>query len=165
MLRIDLQTLQHEPLEWEERVESPAEVFPAVDAGFAAPLEVTGRAESAGRQTVRVTGSLRTVVSMACRRCLDDVVIPLELSFDVWYRPDADEGEERAWPVEPGAGTLDLRPAIREELMLATPAYPVCASECAGLCPSCGARADSACGCEPEAGDPRWDALRALRGG
>jgi uncharacterized protein len=52
---------------------------------------------------------------------------------------------------------------LREELLLATPAYPVCKADCKGMCPSCGARlGEEACDCATEEVDPRWDALRRL---
>ena len=43
------------------------------------------------------------------------------------------------------------------------PLVPLCADDCLGLCPSCGAnRNDDPCDCGNEARDPRWDDLRAL---
>src|SRR5205809_123791 len=43
------------------------------------------------------------------------------------------------------------------------PLVPLCADDCLGLCPTCGAnRNDDPCDCAAQARDPRWDALRAL---
>ncbi len=59
---------------------------------------------------------------------------------------------------------LDLTDLAAEQVMLSMPMRSLCRSDCAGLCPKCGANRnlDSGCSCEPET-DPRWDALRALQ--
>src|SRR2546421_13027750 len=38
----------------------------------------------------------------------------------------------------PDATGIDLRPAVREELLLAVPRWVVCRDDCRGLCPRCG---------------------------
>ena len=59
---------------------------------------------------------------------------------------------------------LDLRPMVRELVLLDLPEAPVCRDDCAGLCPTCGVdRNEVSCGCTTTATDPRWDALGALR--
>jgi uncharacterized protein len=58
---------------------------------------------------------------------------------------------------------LDLRPAVRELVLLDAPATPLCRPDCAGLCPECGAnRNDELCACRAPAVDSRWSALEAL---
>jgi uncharacterized protein len=76
-----------------------------------------------------------------------------------------DEAEEDdVVPIPAGARELDLRPAVREEWLLAVPAFALCKEDCLGLCVTCGAdRNTGACTCAP-ATDPRWEGLRALRG-
>ena len=75
-----------------------------------------------------------------------------------------DEAEEDdVVPLPAGARSVDLRPAIREEWLLAVPAFALCREDCLGLCLTCGAdRNTGACKCAP-AIDPRWAALRAAR--
>ena len=59
---------------------------------------------------------------------------------------------------------LDLRPVVRELVLLDAPSTPLCRPDCAGLCPTCGVdRNSQACQCEPPPVDPRWSALDALK--
>jgi uncharacterized metal-binding protein YceD (DUF177 family) len=59
---------------------------------------------------------------------------------------------------------LDLRPLVRDALLLELPLAPLCREDCRGLCAQCGTDLNSGpCECEP-ARDPRWNALDALRG-
>ena len=73
------------------------------------------------------------------------------------------EAEEETYPLL--GDQLDLQPLARDAVLLNLPQVPLCREDCAGLCPVCGAdRNDEPCGCEVEAGDPRWATLDALRG-
>jgi uncharacterized protein len=63
-----------------------------------------------------------------------------------------------------GAADLDLAEAVREELVLTQSPFAVCAPDCRGLCPQCGANLnEESCECAWEELDPRWEALRALK--
>ena len=61
---------------------------------------------------------------------------------------------------------LDLVELAAEQVLLAMPMRILCQSNCAGLCPRCGANLNDVenCGCAPEI-DPRWGALADLAGG
>ena len=64
-----------------------------------------------------------------------------------------------------GARSLDLRPAVREEWLLAAPAFVLCREDCKGLCPRCGADLNEGpCSCTKTEIDPRWASLAALKG-
>jgi uncharacterized protein len=97
-----------------------------------------------------------------CMRCLE----PAEPTFEVDAREISQlgAGDELESPyVE--HGVLDLRAWARDALALALPAQILCRSECAGLCPACGADLNLA---GPEhvhapAPDPRWAKLSELR--
>ena len=61
---------------------------------------------------------------------------------------------------------IDLDEIVREQILLALPTRQLCAEDCKGLCPSCGANLnEKACGCEQQQTDPRWSALEALKRG
>ena len=48
---------------------------------------------------------------------------------------------------------LDLRPLVRDALLLELPVAPLCRDDCRGLCPRCGADLNSGpCDCRPSAG-------------
>jgi uncharacterized protein len=56
---------------------------------------------------------------------------------------------------------VDVGELVREALLLALPAYPLCKEDCAGLCPHCGAdRNQGPCGCVEEVDSP-FAGLRA----
>jgi uncharacterized protein len=60
---------------------------------------------------------------------------------------------------------VELNEILREQILLAMPIKTVCRDACKGLCPQCGKNLNIAeCQCVPIAGDPRWDALKDLRG-
>lgn len=145
--------------------DDPVWTGPAPELTGPVAVELTVSTTRSGQMVAR--GSARAPARHRCRRCLDDVSRTHEVDLQlVWTHPDdldhQDDGELRA--LDPGASELDLRPAIREELLLAVPAYVVCRADCAGLCPQCGAnRNEETCDCTREEADPRWDALRALK--
>jgi uncharacterized protein len=131
-------------------------------------VRVTGRLSTAGPGRYYFSGALDGAVDAECRRCLTDVRAPVEDELHVVFA-DADDAEVDDDPdvyrLDPRSQELDLRPAIREQWLLSVPAFVECRADCKGLCPSCGAdRNTDACRCETAAVDPRWDALRSLRG-
>jgi len=109
---------------------------------------------------VVVDGVVRVPWHGTCRRCLDDTGGVLESEIHELYQrvvtdPDAFEIE---------GDQLDLRPVVREIVLLDAPSTPLCRPDCPGLCPTCGTRlADTTCGCAAPPPDPRWGALEGLR--
>jgi uncharacterized protein len=80
---------------------------------------------------------------------------------------DADDEEADnpdVFPLDPRADEIDLRPAVREQWLLAVPGFVLCNEDCKGLCPTCGIDLNAGeCGCPARvSADSRWDALRAL---
>jgi uncharacterized protein len=60
--------------------------------------------------------------------------------------------------------TIDLAPALREQVLLATPPSPLCREDCKGLCATCGKDLNQGdCGHLHKPADPRWEALKALK--
>lgn len=58
---------------------------------------------------------------------------------------------------------LDLRPALREQILLSLPPPPLCSEDCQGLCPVCGKDLNEGdCGHEKTVPDPRWAALKDI---
>jgi uncharacterized protein len=124
-------------------------------------------------------------VTAACGRCLAPVSLDVPLQFELTLVPE-DEYEEEAAPhaekdghkghaggsfrareaeEETYAGkTVDLDPFLREQIILALPAYPVCDESCKGLCPVCGANLNEReCGCDRHVPDPRWAGLKNVK--
>lgn len=128
-------------------------------------VHVRGRLSAAGHGRFYFTGTFQGSAANQCRRCLIDVEVPvaeeLQLLFAEAGLDDADEDD--VVPIPPGARELDLRPAVREEWLIATPAFALCKDDCKGLCPTCGIdRNTGTCNCAPTT-DARWAGLRDER--
>jgi uncharacterized protein len=132
------------------------------------PIRVTGRISAAGPGRFYFSGRMAGTALGECRRCLTDVTsavnVDAHLIFAEVGLDDADD-ESDAYPFDPGDRSLDLRPAIREEWLLAAPAFPLCREDCRGLCPQCGADLNADPTHTHAATDGRWDALRNALGG
>jgi uncharacterized protein len=110
---------------------------------------------------ITVDGELRATWEATCRRCLGAATGPLRAEVhELYQRHPIDED---AFTLE--GDQLDLRPMVRELVLVELPLAPLCREDCQGLCPVCGAdRNVTACGHENGPPDPRWAALEALRG-
>lgn len=101
-----------------------------------------------------------------CCRCLKPVRGTTKLEVQELYRTRAvgedPEEDEETYPL--GHETLDLRPLVRDAVVLGLPLTPLCRPDCAGLCPQCGADLNAGeCSCPAPLGDPRWAALDVLK--
>lgn len=110
-----------------------------------------------------------------CVRCLTDIVIALDIHIEDEFVPTVDPrtGSHLHWDQEEEVEEtqvidekhmLSLHEVVRQELLLALPAHPLCQPDCAGICPDCGADLNSeTCNCHSETTDPRWAALAELK--
>jgi uncharacterized protein len=118
------------------------------------------------REGILVTGAARAFGEAECSRCLDPVQIELNADLQELYAWNADEAEidelgERGPHLD--GELLDLRPPVRDGLILDMPLAPLCDPDCPGLCPQCGVRLAEEPGHAHETSDPRWAALSALK--
>jgi len=158
-----LDRIEAEGVEWSGILPMAPEVWDAEGLELLDDARLTLRAEPAGEGAVRLVGLLEATVRLACRRCLAEIRHPVELGFDLRFEPSIGpwEESEAVYALDPEAAELDPLPALREELLLALPGFPLCRQDCPGLCPHCGSDlAAGDCGCREEAGDPRWDVLK-----
>lgn len=168
MLRLDLFRLDREgSVRVEAEIPPDHELWDKSDLAFGGPVRVRLRAIHAGTGEVVVRGTVEAELEQECRRCLEPVTGRVELELTMVFAASAepgaeeDDGDVRSY--EADAGELDLKDAVREELILAIDPFVVCDPECKGLCPRCGANLnEEACDCTGEEADPRWDALRSL---
>ena len=129
------------------------------------PVRVDAMLESV-REGILVTGSAKTAGDAICSRCLDPVRVDLDAELQELYAWSAEEAEtDDLGELGPHlqSETLDLRPAIRDGLILEMPLAPLCSDSCPGLCPQCGARLADEPDHHHETSDPRWAALSALK--
>lgn len=171
-LRIDDITAEAKELGFEEpeaQVNAIFERRPPQEYRIEGPIGVTISYYRAGTDLF-FSGKLRAATRAICARCTDEFVWPDERSFRFVLTPrsvgmdskgiqDEDlelslyEGEE-----------IDLGPLICEQFLLSLPTRPLCAEDCRGLCPHCGANLNQAeCGCTENSFDQRFAVLRSLK--
>ena len=168
MLNLSLTAVSRGEVTVEGEIPSPDPFGDETALALAEPLRVARRAPSVG-EGILVRGRMRTRLALECRRCLTPVEHEIDDGIEMLFEPIADEEEEVAldgevYPLPPRGDTIDLRPALREQLLLRVPDYVVCEEGCRGLCPKCGADLNRAtCSCVPEADPSPWDALTKLK--
>lgn len=131
------------------------------------PLRVDLQAQSVG-EGVLVRGRMATRLGLECRRCLEPVSVSVDDEVTLLFEPLAPDEEEalegEVYPLPDRGDALDVRPALREELILRVPAFVVCSESCRGLCPTCGANLNTTtCSCVPEEEPSPWSALKNLK--
>jgi len=164
MLQVDLRELARGPVNTRAELAGNDPLFEGLEVALTEPVQVTGRLQAAGDGRFYWRGSLATRAAGECRRCLVPVAIPVAADVAALFSQDPDVLEDpNSYPLEPDATLIDLRPAVREELLLAVPQWVVCRDDCRGLCPRCGKDLNAGpCGCPP-APDARWQGLAALK--
>lgn len=134
-----------------------------------APISLDVRLESVS-EGVYVSGTVAAPLDGECVRCLDALsnfssADPLTVEIgELFAYPDSvtdatTDDDELPRVVD---DHVDVEQTVRDAVVLALPLAPLCAENCAGLCPECGGRrADLG----PDHGhdilDPRWAALRS----
>lgn len=119
---------------------------------------------------VLVQGRLQAEMTQPCVRCLEPVVVSLDVALEEIFSPTLDvitgqaivpeEDDQALWIDE--HHILDLREVLRQNVLVAMPLHPLCREDCRGLCSSCGQNLNEGnCNCEPDP-DPRWASLAAL---
>jgi DUF177 domain-containing protein len=171
VMLIDLNKL-HGQRQHVERTFAPA-TFDPQDEEYrvARPVELSMDVQKAGSDTFRVAGHTRTNLELACSRCLEPFEVPVDAGFDLRYVPQAEnagEGEREIGDEDLATayyreGLLDVTDLLREQFQLVLPMKPLCAEDCRGLCPECGANLNrTTCGCAPKWEDPRLAPLKGL---
>jgi uncharacterized protein len=111
---------------------------------------------------ILVRGAFTGTGNLACSRCLTLFEYPLSFAFEEEFLPsvDVNTGAPIASEEEPSTfltdehHMLDLSEAVRQYALLAIPMKPMCQSDCAGLCPQCGANlSQGSCSCHPRSGN------------
>src|SRR5262245_1448373 len=165
MLSFDIRSLAKTAARVDGQLAADDKVWEEGDARPSGALHVTGRLSSAGAGRYYFSGRIEGEVAGECRLCLTDVVSKIAEEVHLLFAEDGDPetDDQDVYRIDPRANDLDMRPAIREQWLLAVPAFVQCREDCKGLCPTCGADLNlGACSCAP-ATDSRWDALRKVR--
>jgi uncharacterized protein len=166
MLKVSLTALDRGEVIVREQVPPDDPMWEGARLTLAAPLDVDLTARSVG-EGVYLRGRLRTTVRQACRRCLSSVEVQVDDDVDLLFEPlgPDDEGAEgEVYPLPERGDELDLREAVREQLLLRAPEFALCSEACRGLCPQCGADLNTdPCDCVPAAAESPWDALKNVK--
>ena len=168
MLHVALGRLGREgPVLVEGAVAADDPVWDQTGLAWVVPANVILQVSQAGSGEIVVRGKVRGTLRHACRRCLRpvDTEVDEDLAM-VFVGSDESEGDAgvETYVYDPFKKALDLKDAVREELVLAIDPYVVCDPRCKGLCPKCGVSLqEETCACSEDEPDPRWDALRSLK--
>jgi uncharacterized protein len=177
---LDIKELELHPLDFEEQFQ-PGVIDLGGEARQRTPLKAAGRAEVVEEhhgkhqiiKDIRLRGRLSAKLELQCARCLEPVPQDIARDFELLYRPlgtDAGRDELSVTDAEAeigyyqGDGIL-LEDVLREQVLLALPLKVTCREECKGLCPHCGKNLNQEqCSCTVPVEDPRWAALKDIRG-
>ena len=167
MLHLSLAAVDRGEVTLREEVPPEHPMWSGTAVALTRPLLVDLKAREVG-DGVLVRGTLRTAVRLTCRRCLEPVEQEVDSHVDLLFagpmegEEEGDDGE--VYPLPPRGDALDLTDAVREQVLLETPALALCREDCRGLCPSCGADLNQgACECAPRAAPIAWDALKNVK--
>jgi len=118
--------------------------------------------------SINAHGYLKTVMRMECSRCLQPVEVPLDIEVnEECALAQIDSPQPPAGDQIPllDEATVDLSELVRQMLGLHTPLRVLCAPDCKGLCPHCGADLNRGkCNCKQDDIDPRLMPLKQLTG-
>jgi DUF177 domain-containing protein len=165
MTSFDLRQVKLRPGE-EHRDQLEVEL-PAFEFGGQRYLPVPERVPADLAVTRATTGTVFALAFTArlhgpCYRCLGDAVLEVPIAARE-YQDSSPEDEQMSTPYLHD-DRLEVSDWGRDAVALALPNKILCRPDCAGLCPECGRNLNE----EPhtheeEHGDPRWEALEALR--
>ena len=128
---------------------------------FQSPVHLEGEI-SRESGVLRLKGTIKTIYSTACARCLKPLEILLTAEVDTVLSDDPDAEEEDDLFVLTG-DSVDPADVMVPALILQVQMTYLCREDCKGICPHCGAdRNEVDCDCEKKQIDPRFAALRAL---
>ncbi|HVK25339.1 MAG TPA: YceD family protein [Actinokineospora sp.] len=133
----------------------------AIPAGADVELDVLLESVVEG---VLVSGTAAGPLAGECSRCLDPISDEVEVDITELFAYPASATVETTDEDEVSRlidDLVDLEPVVRDAVVLAIPHVPLCAEDCAGLCPGCGAKwAELEPDHRHETIDPRWAALQ-----
>lgn len=158
------------------RVDVDQGSLPEPDLKFVEPVVGHVNFQNSG-DLISIGGNLKTVVEIACARCLADVRVPLEVKIDERIpidditHPDRPQDEDAGFEtivssvvhLDAGKPIFDLDEFMRQQVLTEVPIRALCGAACRGLCPNCGADLNQGpCACPQERENSPLSALAAL---
>ena len=169
-LVVDLAKIPPEGCELAVEVEPEAlQLSPEDTITLDAPVCVHGLLRRVAEQ-VYFRGAVQGVVRVLCSRCLDAVHATIGADIDAAFLPPpTGAGAEETFETDEldlythDGVQIDLRPLVRDQVVLAFPVQSLCREECAGLCQVCGVnRNEQQCACQDEDRDSPFRVLKCL---
>lgn len=165
MLSFDIRSLEAHAAVVDEQLPADDPVWEENDPKPDGAVHVTGRLSAAGPGRFYWHGRIEGDVTLECSRCLTEAQAHVRDEAHLIFAESGDDetDDPDVYRIDPQDRELDLRPALREEWLLAAPSFALCRDDCKGLCPRCGTDLNTgSCDCGEQGTDPRWDALRKL---
>lgn len=110
-------------------------------------------------------GTVQTVLSLPCSRCLVDFNLSVHTDIDMTIvaASQADQLSEDEDAIVFHGDIVDLNTPVHEAIFMSIPIVPLCKEDCRGLCPVCGMDKNQGdCSCINQEIDPRWEKLKNL---
>ena len=171
-MKVDLLGVTEEPLPFSFRLE-PGEIDLDMEGvRIAGEIGFVGELSKNTAKT-DVRGSITAPLEIDCTRCLAPVKRDLDIVFQVDFVgkelfPDTKETHLDSSDLDTDViegSELDLAQVAREQILLNLPEQVLCREDCKGICPTCGTDLnDGDCRCGEDDLDPRWEALKNLKG-
>lgn len=178
-MRLELRELKDGCLE-QQYCCSPDE-FPALEelqaneqVRFDQPICFQLRLQKSG-QIVEVDGQLQTRVGFICGRCLNPFGSDIQADFCLTFTPltaqadlaaeeEVELDAEELGLISYQEDILELLAPLQEQILLALPISPLCASGCLGLCAECGCDLNKeSCTCEKTIFNNKFGSLSGLK--
>lgn len=121
---------------------------------------------------IRVLGTIRGLLELACHRCLDPVRHPLDEAVDLFLIEEVRSPEDTETELDLedleyeffDGEVIEVDQLIAEQIFLSLPHKVLCSEACRGLCPRCGANLNTeACRCGKDEERSPFAKLKALR--
>ena len=121
-------------------------------------LDLDLRLESV-HEGILATGEVFVDAEGECSRCLDPLIVPIEVDFQELFAYSLTNEDEHVVEDE----QINLEQIIRDAVVLNLPFHPLCSTDCLGLCPDCGVKmADNPHHVHEAPTDSRWNALQSF---
>lgn len=126
----------------------------------ASNVSVEGVVSSKERELV-VSLHVRTKLKIACSRCLDTFIYPIDFEIEERFTNVDESGNDDVTFVK--SDELDLTDFIEREIISTLPIKRLCSEKCKGLCHNCGKNLNiESCTCNSDDIDVRLAGLKAL---
>lgn len=119
--------------------------------------------KNCGKREVSVELETSVMLGIPCSRCLEEVLVPMDINiFQIITADDLEGSCEKELPfIEDG--NLDVDELVCEEIIPLLPTKVLCKEDCKGLCPVCGTNLNKeSCDCDQTVPDPRMAAIQDI---